>query len=414
MASRFADWQTVTLEELGRFRNGVNFSQDDYGAGIPIINVKQLYRGRFAAIQDILELRKGAVRNLESVKLKAGDILFARSSVKASGAGQVAMVGQCPANTVFSGFIIRYRVEALDRADPRFLNYVLRSPVYRELLTRIGSGTTITNLSQDTLRAVEVDLPPLLEQRTIAEILGALDDKIELNTRMNDTLEAMAIALFRSWVVNLDAERAKAANLVRDRVLEIGDGYRAKNSELGTKGLPFIRAGNLNNGFDTAGADRLCMESVGKAGSKVSCTGDVAFTSKGTIGRFARVTEQTDQFVYSPQICYWRSLDQSLLEPVILYCWMLSDDLREQIAAVAGQTDMAPYVSLKDQRQMTMPIFPPSQHAVANQIAPILARQSANVAEVKTLAGLRDALLPKLISGELRVKDAERFVEAAL
>jgi type I restriction enzyme S subunit len=136
----------------------------------------------------------------------------------------------------------------------------------------------------------------------------------------------------------------------------------------------------------------------------------VAFTSKGTIGRFARVTEHTSKFVYSPQVCYWRSLDPTQLHPAVLYCWMQSDDFKEQITAIAGQTDMAPYVSLQDQRRMSMPIFPKSQHAVASRIEPLLARQSCNAAQTKTLDELCDALLLKLISGALRVKDAERFL----
>ena len=113
------------------------------------------------------------------------------------------------------------------------------------------------------------------------------------------------------------------------------------------------------------------------------------------------------------QVCYWRSLDPSLLESVILYCWMQSDDLGEQIAAVAGQTDMAPYVSLQDQRQFAVPIFPQSQHTVARNIEAVLARRSLNAAEMKTLAALRDTLMPKLISGELRVRHSERFVAEA-
>jgi type I restriction enzyme, S subunit len=76
-------------------------------------------------------------------------------------------------------------------------------------------------------------------------------------------------------------------------------------------------------------------------------------------------------------------------------------------AAVAGQTDMAPYVSLQDQRLMTMPDFPSSQRAVAPRIEPLFARQSSNAAEAKTLAVLRDTLLPKLISGELRVSHVD-------
>jgi type I restriction enzyme S subunit len=252
------------------------------------------------------------------------------------------------------------------------------------------------------------------EQRAIAHILGTLDDKIEVDRRLTEALEAIAQALFKSWLAGTGCERTEVSDLIRDEVLEIGDGYRAKNSELGRSGLPFIRAGNLSDGFDTSGAELLCEKSVAKAGRKVCRIGDVAFTSKGTIGRFARVTEHTAKFVYSPQVCYWRSLDHTRLHPFVLYCWMQSADLLEQIAAVAGQTDMAPYVSLQDQRRMTMPAFPRSQDSIARTIEPLFARQSLSSAETRTLADLRDALLPKLISGELRVRDADSFISRAI
>ena len=85
---------------------------------------------------------------------------------------------------------------------------------------------------------------------------------------MNETLEAMARALFKSWFVDFDPVRAKAADLIREGVLEIGDGYRAKNSELGEPGLPFIRAGNLNNGIDTMGAEVFSHDTIHGAGDK--------------------------------------------------------------------------------------------------------------------------------------------------
>jgi type I restriction enzyme S subunit len=230
---------------------------------------------------------------------------------------------------------------------------------------------------------------------------------------MSATLEAMARALFKSWFVDFEPVRAQAKDLINQGILEIGDGYRAKNSELGPPGLPFVRAGNLNDGFDTTGADVLRMESVAKAGTKISRPGDVAFTSKGTIGRFARVTDLTDRFVYSPQVCFWRSLRHDKIHPAILYCWMLSSDFVGQIEAVAGQTDMAPYVSLQDQRAMEVPIFPPDQSQVSGRVEALLARQALSSEECRTLAALRDTLLPKLISGEMRVKDAERALARA-
>lgn len=152
--------------------------------------------------------------------------------------------------------------------------------------------------------------------------------------------------------------RERVADLMRDGTLTIGDGYRAKNDELGPTGLPFCRAGNVGSGFDFTGADRYPAHVLDRVGQKVSRPGDVVFTSKGTVGRFAFVTNDVEPFVYSPQLCYWRSLDDSVVDPRYLYYWMSGPEFRHQFGAVAGQTDMAEYVSLGDQRRMWLTLPP--------------------------------------------------------
>jgi type I restriction enzyme, S subunit len=145
-----------------------------------------------------------------------------------------------------------------------------------------------------------------------------------------------------------------ASDLIRHRVLDIGDGYRAKNSEMGATGLPFARAGNINGGFLFDDADILCQQSVSRVGEKVAKSGDIVFTSKGTVGRFAFVKDETPRFVYSPQLCYWRVLDRSALDARFLFYWMQSPAFLNQVHQVKGLTDMADYVSLADQRRMTI------------------------------------------------------------
>ena len=110
-------------------------------------------------------------------------------------------------------------------------------------------------------------------------------------------------------------QQYSVAGLIADGKLIIGDGYRAKNDELTTHGLPFARAGNINCGFQFADADHFPTEKVSSIGNTVSEPGDVVFTSKGTVGRFALVREDTQRFVYSPQLCFWRSVDAKLIEP---------------------------------------------------------------------------------------------------
>jgi len=163
--------------------------------------------------------------------------------------------------------------------------------------------------------------------------------------------------------------RAHQVSLLIERgALHVGDGYRAKNEELSDSGLPFARAGNINHGFQFGDADHFPEDKIGCIGNKVSKPGDVVFTSKGTVGRFAFVKSSTPRFVYSPQLCFWRSLDPGLIDPGFLFCWMRGREFYSQFKGVAGQTDMAEYVSLADQRRMHITLPPPREQRWIAQI----------------------------------------------
>lgn len=164
-----------------------------------------------------------------------------------------------------------------------------------------------------------------------------------------------------------DWRKYQVSDLIDAGSLVVGDGYRAKNEELSLSGLPFARAGNINNGFQFGDADHFPETSLLRVGNKISQPGDVVFTSKGTVGRFAFVQPATPRFVYSPQLCFWRSVNKDLIDPRFLYFWMYGREFFVQFKGVAGQTDMAEYVSLSDQRRMyiTLP-SPPEQRAIAH------------------------------------------------
>lgn len=287
--------------------------------------------------------------------------------------------------------------------DLRYLYYLLNSLDLRR--TAIGSAQPL--MTQSGLKVVRVNVLPLAEQVHLASMLSAIDEKIELNERMAVLLEAVARALFENWMHSAEHEikQCTVQHLIDERVLLIGDGYRAKSSEFAPGGLPFVRAGNLrSDGLDLAGAEILSSSSVLAAGHKVGMAGDVAFTSKGTVGRITRVATNTGAFVYSPQVCFWRSVNLPRLNPHVLYRWMCSDAFNRQVAKVSTQTDMAPYVSLQDQRKMIIGLpSADSQHRFAKQLQPIDDLISANGEQSRTLATLRNTLLPKFLSGELGI-----------
>lgn len=249
----------------------------------------------------------------------------------------------------------------------------------------------------------------------------------------------MARAIYREWFVHfrypgheniplVDSplgpaptgwQACVAGDLQEKGILEIGDGYRAKNSEMihGEAGLPFVRVANVRDGsLSLAGADQLPMEYLGRLRSKVSQIGDVVISMKGTVGRQALVDESHPRMAYSPQVSFWRSLDPHLLSPAFLYQWIRSDDFSKQCAAVKGATDMADYVNLTDQRRMLLAL--PPQHvmsefdATASPIRQMIGRLQAQSA---ALAGARDVLLPKLVTGQIDVArlDLDELVEVA-
>lgn len=142
--------------------------------------------------------------------------------------------------------------------------------------------------------------------------------------------------------------------LIAAGVLEIGDGYRARNEELGGQGPIFLRAGHVaDTHIDFTGAERFLSDYEPKVRPKMSRPGDAVVTTKGnSTGRTAFVTELMPPFVYSPHLSYWRSRDPARLASGFLRFWSRGEEFRIQLEAMKVSTDMAPYLSLADQRRL--------------------------------------------------------------
>lgn len=247
----------------------------------------------------------------------------------------------------------------------------------RDVLARYPEVRRVTLFGSRAMgtfgRGSDIDLAlegPDLDARTLTRIATELEDsdlpyKVDLLLR-DDQLDPKLEAHIRRHGKPFGWELHHTQKLIAQAKLLIGDGYRAKNSELTTSGMPFARAGNIDNGLHFDNADRFPEKDVQKVGEKVSQPGDVVFTSKGTVGRLALVRTNTPRFVYSPQLCYWRVLDHDVIDPCWLYYWMCGSEFIQQVAGMKGQTDMADYVSLTDQRRMEITLPPiHEQRAIA-------------------------------------------------
>lgn len=154
--------------------------------------------------------------------------------------------------------------------------------------------------------------------------------------------------------------------------LEVGDGYRAKNDELGGSGLIFLRSAYLQDaGFILENPDRFRSSNADEFGPKISRPGDVVITTKGnSTGRIGLIRREQAGAVYSPHLSYWRSKDHDKIDQRFLYFWSSSRQFQLQLASMAHSTDMAPYLSLRDQLRLMIGLPKiTTQRAIASVLA---------------------------------------------
>ena len=330
------------------------------------------------------------------------------------------------------------------KLDARFLRYYLASPhVQSMLLSWADSGSTRKALTKQMIEFFEVSAPvDVSEQRAIAHILGTLDDKIELNRRMNETLEEMARALFKSWFVDFDPVRAKMdgrwrrghslpgmpADLydlfpdqlvnselgeiperwevgVLDDVIELLSGGTPKTTvaEYWDGEIPWYTAKDAPSPSDVFVLDterKITIEGVENSATKILPAGTTVITARGTVGKLACLGTTMSM----NQTCYGiRGVGGYPDFFTYLNIRFTVDELRQRTHGTIFDTITRQTFKLIDTAT------PPAEAACAfeNVIEPTVSRILSNLNETLTFAALRDTLLPKLVSGEVRVKAME-------
>ena len=190
-------------------------------------------------------------------------------------------------------------------------------------------------------------------------------------------------------------ERTTFAELISEGALEIGDSYRAKNEELGGDGLIFLRAGHVTDThIDFDGVERFHAGLGPRVRSKLAKPGDAVVTTKGnSTGRTTFVSTKMPPFVYSPHLSYWRSQDPSRIKGGFLRYWSRGAEFAEQLTGMKASTDMAPYLSLVDQRRLQISLPPiGEQRAIAHILGTLDDKIELNRRMNETLEAMARAL----------------------
>jgi len=176
----FPDWEEEKLGDLGEFKNGINKDKSDFGFGVPFINLMDVF-GKPSIDSSIkLDLVNATEGEVKNYSLEAGDVIFIRSSVKKSGVGETSVILKNLPNTVFSGFLIRFR-ETSSKLHHSFMVYCFWVQKFRNLLISLSTTSANTNINQESLKLILVRFPSdIKEQQKIADFLSSIDDKINL------------------------------------------------------------------------------------------------------------------------------------------------------------------------------------------------------------------------------------------
>jgi type I restriction enzyme S subunit len=352
----------------------------------------------------IVFLTEAHAAELNNVTVQEDDVLLNITGDSVARCCQVPEK-QLPARVNQHVAIIRTKKDVL---DPGFLRYALTSPAQQDLLlTLASSGATRNALTKSMLEDLEIDAPEsVVEQGRIARVLGALDDKIELNRQTNRTLEELARALFAKWFADGDGELEPL-----EQHFEVGRGLSYTSASLTEgEGMPLH---NLNTVLEGGGYKYSGIKWYkGEYKERhLVIPGDlvIANVEQGfeylLIGYGALIPSRYGkEGLFSQDLFRMRPLPGTYLSNVFLYFLLRTQDFHDLVCGYSNGTTVN-HLSIDGVKKPEFSVPSKERHdRFLEQVAPMLEKMEANEDENLTLATLRDTLLPKLMSGELRLK----------
>jgi type I restriction enzyme S subunit len=424
------EWESASLSELCEQIADCPHSTPLWtDSGVIVLRNQNIRDGRLDLSSPSYTDELNFEQRSRRARLKAGDLVLTREAPM----GEVCMV---PENLrcCLGQRMVMLRPDP-KKCDSRFLLYSIQSDaVQHEIKVNEGTGSTVSNLRIPLLEALPITLPPLAEQRAIAGVLGALDDKIELNRRMNATLESMARALFQSWFVDFDPVRAKldgrpptgmdkaTADLFPDSFQESPLGDIPKGWNIRTLGdiarnvsitfdfnrmqdVVFINTGDVMEG-DFLHVNRNPYFGLPGQAKKSIQKNDILFSEiRPANKRYAYVDFDSRDYVVSTKFMIIRGSRE--IHPRLLYRILTrKETLAEFQLQAESRSGTFPQITFDSINHLPI-ILPPTaiQEAFRHAVGCIDDQIKINKHQSRTLATLRDTLLPKLLSGKLSLAD---------
>ena len=406
------EYRTYTLEEL-------SIGKGSYGiaaSAVPFDSSLHTYL-RITDINDDGTLNKSGLMSVDEDEagkylLKPNDIVFARTG---NSTGRSYFYDGSDGELVYAGFLIKFSLDSA-KVNPRILKYYTHSKPYYDWVQSFGTGSTRGNINAKTYGNMPITLPPRDIQDKIVDVLKSLDDKIEVNRRINDNLEQQAQALFKSWFV--DFEPFKDGEFVESELGMIPKGWRvgilnelgdivggstpskAKAEYYTNDGIAWLTPKDLSisqRKFTSKGEIDITQEGYESCSTKLMPKGSVLFSSRAPIGYIT---------IAKNDICTnqgFKSVIPKFAGTAFLYCF-----LKESTQEIENKATGSTFKEASGALMKSLPAIIPEKAVLddfENLLSPLFYQQEVVEEENSLLSSLRDTLLPRLMSGELKVSE---------
>ena len=387
------EWKEYKLSELLEIpiRNGLTKPKAIRGQGVKMIGMKEIFAYDIIRNCD-MELVPITDKELASSSIIEEDLLFARQSLTLEGAGKCSIVGSVNDDTVFESHLIRVRINK-KLANPYFIYYYFNSRYGKEQIKGLVQQVAAAGIRGKELINLMIKCPSLPTQQKIAKILSSLDDKIEVNRRINEQLEELAQALFKSWFV--DFEPFKDGEFVESELGMIPKGWKVgKLGELCQfkRGKNLLSKNAILGGVPVVagGLEPSCYHNVSNTKSPV-----VTISGSGANAGFMRMYHQE---VWASDCSY---IDSSCRNLLFVYFFLANN---RKLLKHAQTGAVQPHVKPSDIHDFDI-VIPPLEiiDKFQNLVSSSTTITGNNQKEITNLSNLCDTLLPKLMKGEIEL-----------
>lgn len=408
-------WEKVKLGDLYEVHNGLSKGGKFFGSGYPFLSFSTVFNNWFIP-QNIKDLVQSTDKEQESYSIKKGDVFITRTSETADELGMSCVALKDYPQATYNGFCKRLRpIKSNYEINPRYIGYYLRTSDFRgKFLGLSGTMTTRASLRNEDLLAMEILLPPIKEQKRIADILSAYDNLIENNQKQIKLLEEAAQRLYRQWFIDLRYPGHETTKIVdglpegwwtvqiQDVCKNIGAGGTPSRSQKNfweNGNIDWFKTQELCDCWLFEASEKISEEGLKRSAAKMFPANSIlmAIYASPTLGRLGILTKEA----CSNQAALCLQVDESKVSNYWLYLKLF--ELRDRfnsIARGAGQQNISGIIV--KETEITLPAYSVMEN-FTEMVKPFFEKQRNLQLQNNSLTKTRDRLLPKLMNGELEV-----------